>query len=155
MANARSDTAFTKPAFRDPMRQRRCLIPADVFYEWQVIPGRSPKQPFAVALHDAEIFALGGIWDYWRPKEGGDGLVTCAILTTDPNTLLTPVHDRMPVIVRPERYSAWLDPRTPAPAVRDLMQPYPSEEMRAWPITRRVNKASEDDAGILVPADDA
>jgi putative SOS response-associated peptidase YedK len=154
MANARSDSAFTKPAFRDPMRQRRCLIPADVFYEWQVVEGRKAKQPFAVALKDSEIFALGGIWDYWKPKNGeGEGMVTCAILTTDPNTLLAPIHDRMPVIVRPDRYAAWLDPRTPMPAVKDLVQPFPSDEMAAWPISLRVNRATEDDVGILEPVD--
>lgn len=154
MANARSDSAFTKPAFRDPMRQRRCLIPADVFYEWQVVAGRKAKQPFAVALKDSEIFALGGIWDYWKPKDGeGEGIVSCAILTTEPNSLLAPIHDRMPVIVRPDRYAAWLDPRTPAPAVKDLAQPFPSDEMAAWPISLRVNRATEDDVGILEPID--
>lgn len=154
MANARSDSAFTRPAFRDPMRQRRCLIPADVFYEWQVVAGQKAKQPFAVALRDSEILALGGIWDYWKPKdEGGEGIVTCAILTTEPNSLLAPIHDRMPVIVPPDRYSAWLDPRTPIPAIKDLIKPFPSEEMAAWPISLRVNRATEDDVGILEPID--
>lgn len=154
MANARSDSAFTKPAFRDPMRQRRCLIPADVFYEWQLVAGRKAKQPFAVALKDSEIFALGGIWDYWKPRTGeGEGVVTCAILTTEPNTLLAPIHDRMPVIVPPDRYAAWLDPRTPVPAVKDLAKPFPSDAMAAWPISLRVNRATEDDVGILEPID--
>jgi putative SOS response-associated peptidase YedK len=153
MANARADSAFSKPAFRDPMRQRRCLIPADVFYEWQVVAGQKAKQPYAVAMRDSEIFALGGIWDYWKPKDGGEGMVTCAILTTDPNTLLTPIHDRMPVIVPADRYAAWLDPRTPEPAVKDLVQPFPSDAMAAWPISPRVNRATEDDVGILQPSD--
>lgn len=153
MANARSDSAFTR--FREPMRQRRCLIPADVFYEWQVVAGQKTKQPYAVALKDSEIFALGGIWDYWKPKSEEEGIVTCAILTTEPNTLLTPIHDRMPVIVPPDRYSAWLDPTTPEPAVRDLVKPYPSDAMAIWPISLRVNKATEDDVGILQPVDEA
>ncbi|MBC7896213.1 MAG: SOS response-associated peptidase [Cytophagaceae bacterium] len=151
MANARSDTAFTKPAFRDPMRQRRCLIPADVFYEWQAIPGERRKQPYAVGLRSREPFALGGIWDFWRPKEGGEGIATFAILTTEPNVLLSPIHDRMPVIVPADRFLTWLDARTPEPEVKELVQPFPSELMEAWFISPRVNKADEDDAGLLEP----
>ena len=152
MANARADSAFTRPAFRDPMRMRRCLIPADVFYEWQVVPGQRRKQPFAVALKTGEPFALGGLWDYWKPKDGtGDGLASCAILTTEPNALLAPIHDRMPVIVPAAQYQAWLDPRTPAPAVMELVQSHPSDAMNAWAIGTRVNKAEADDAGILAP----
>jgi putative SOS response-associated peptidase YedK len=154
MANARADSAFVKPAFRDPMRLRRCLIPADVFYEWQVVPGQRRKQPFAVALRTGEPFALGALWDYWKPKDGeAEGLATCAVLTTEPNALLAPIHDRMPVIVPAERYADWLDPRTPAPAVMEIVQPYPSEAMAAWRIGTRVNKAEEDDPGILEPLD--
>lgn len=149
LANARSDTAFEKPSFRDPIRSRRCLIPADLFYEWQAVPGQRRKQPYAVRLRSEEPFAIGGIWDFWRPKEGGEGIASCAILTTDPNTLLSPIHDRMPVIVPPERYRAWLDPRTPVPAVRDLMQAYPSDQMDAWPIGLRVNSPKDDDAGLI------
>jgi putative SOS response-associated peptidase YedK len=156
MANARSDTAFTKPAFRDPMRQRRCLIPADVFYEWQVVPGQRRKQPYAVALKTGEPFALGGIWDFWRAQgdEAGEGLATCAVLTTEPNTLLSPIHDRMPVIVPANRYAAWLDARTPAPAIREIVQSYPSDEMNAWRISTRVNKAEEDGPDVLAPEAD-
>ena len=156
MANARSDTAYAKPAFRDPMKLRRCLIPADVFYEWQAVAGERRKQPYAVALKSREPFALGGIWDFWKPK-GGDvdsGVSTCAILTTDPNTLLSPIHDRMPVIVPGGRFAAWLDARTPEPAVRDMVQPFPSDELAAWRISTRVNKADADDAGLLEPAED-
>lgn len=149
LANARGDTAFEKASFRDPMRKRRCLIPADLFYEWQAVPGRRKKRPYVIRLRSEEPFALGGIWDFWRPASGGDGLATCAILTTASNVLLSPVHDRMPVIVRPERYSDWLDFRTPASRVQQLMQPYPSEEMILWPIGLRVNSANEDDAALL------
>ncbi len=149
MANARSDTAFSKPAFRDPMRKRRCLIPADVFYEWQGVRGRRGKQPFAVMLKSGEPFAFGGIWDDWRPKDGGEGIATCAILTTEPNVLLAPIHDRMPVIVPTRRFATWLDARTPEPAIQELVQPYPSERMQAWPISTRVNAVEQDDAGIL------
>lgn len=149
MANARADTAFEKPAFRAAMRARRCLIPADLFYEWQAIPGRKQKQPFAVRLKDREPFALGGLWEYWRPKEGGTGVASCTILTTDPNSLLRPIHDRMPVIIASHRYRSWLDPRTPVPAIKDMLQSFESDGMEAWPIGLRVNKPEEDDEGLL------
>lgn len=150
MANARADSAFNKPAFRDAMKARRALIPVDVFYEWQAVAGRRAKQPWAVALRGREPFALGGLWEYWRPKSGeGEGLFTCTILTTDPNTLITPIHDRMPVIVPEDRYTTWLDPRTPEPGLREILTPYPSEGMEAWPIGERINKAEADDASVL------
>jgi putative SOS response-associated peptidase YedK len=152
LANARADTAYERPAFRAPMRSRRCLIPADVFYEWQVVPGERRKQPYAVRLKGAEPFALAGLWDYWRPAEGGDGIASCTILTTDANTLMTPIHDRMPVIIRPNRYRSWLDQRTPVPAVKDMLQSYDSSEMEVWPVSLRVNNPREDDPGVLDPA---
>jgi putative SOS response-associated peptidase YedK len=153
LVNARADAAFDTPAFRDPMRRRRCLIPADVFYEWQEVPGRRTKQPYAVALRDREPLALGGIWDYWRDESAATdtGRVTCAILTTSPNSLLQPIHDRMPVIVPPEAFSAWLDPLTPEPKVRDLLRPFPSEAMDAWAVSTKVNKAEEDGPEVLEP----
>jgi putative SOS response-associated peptidase YedK len=151
MANARADTAYEKAAFRSPIRLRRCLIPADVFYEWQVVPGQRRKQPHAVTLKGGEPFALGGIWDYWRPKEGGEGIASCTVLTTEPNALLAEIHDRMPVIVPPAKYRAWLDPHTPVPAVKDMMQPHDSEGMETWAVSLRVNDAREDDARLLEP----
>ena len=153
MANARADSAFEKPAFRTAMRLRRCLIPADVFYEWEAVPGSRRKRPHAIRLRSGEPFALGGIWEFWRPREGGEGIASCAILTTDPNGLLAPIHDRMPVIVPPNKYRAWLDSRTPIPAVSDMVQPYDSAEMEAWAITTRVNDPKEDGPEILLPAD--
>jgi putative SOS response-associated peptidase YedK len=151
LANARSDSAFEKPSFRDAIRLRRCLIPADLFYEWQAIPGQRKKQPYAVRLRSEEPFALGGIWEFWRPKAGGEGFASCAILTTAPNTLMSPIHDRMPVIVPPERFRAWLDPRTPSPAIVDIMQSsYPSDDMEAWPIGLRVNNPKDEDPEVLV-----
>ena len=152
MANARSDTAFEKPAFRGAMKARRCLIPADVFYEWQVVPGQTRKQPHAIRRAGGEPFAMGALWEYWKPKDGSaEGLVSTAILTTDANLLMSRIHDRMPVIIAPEHYEAWLDPRTPVPALRDLMQPCPSEWLEAYPITLRVNNPKSDDERILEP----
>lgn len=152
LANARADSAFEKPAFRHAMKSRRALIPADVFYEWQVVPGERRKQPYAIRLRTGEPFAMAGLWEYWRPRgEEGDGVVSTAILTTDANTLMVRIHDRMPVIIPQDRYDAWLDPHTPAPALRDLMQPCPSEWLEAVPISTRVNNPRADDAGVLEP----
>ncbi len=152
MANARSDSAFEKPAFRNAMKTRRALIPADVFYEWQVVPGQSRKQPHAIRLRSGEPFAMAGLWEYWRAKgEDEEGIVSTAILTTDANALMARIHDRMPVIIAASQYDAWLDPRTPAPALRDLMQPCPSEWLEAYPVSLRVNNPRADDERVLEP----
>jgi putative SOS response-associated peptidase YedK len=153
MANVRSDTALEKSSFRSAMQKRRCLIPADVFFEWQDVPGRKRRQPHAVALLDGEIFALGGLWEAWREKEGGNWLITCAILTTEPNELLAPIHDRMPVIVRPDDYDAWLDPATQTEDVRRLVESFPPAAMRAWEVSLLVNDPKTDDARVIAPID--
>lgn len=155
MANARSDTAFQKPSFRNAMKSRRCLLLADVFYEWQSVPGEARKRPHAIRHPEGEVFALGGIWEYWKPKDGeGDAIVSAAILTTDANALMAPIHDRMPVIIPQEEYANWMDPRTPAPALQDLMKPWPSEWLEAFAISTRVNNPRFDDASVLEPAAD-
>ncbi len=154
MANARAESAFEKPAFRNAMKSRRALILADVFYEWQVVPGQSRKQPHAIRLRTGEPFAMAGLWEYWRPKGGegeGEGVVSTAILTTDANALMARIHDRMPVIIPPDRYDAWFDPRTPAPALNDLMHPCPSEWLDAFPVSLRVNNPRADDERVLEP----
>jgi putative SOS response-associated peptidase YedK len=151
LINARAESAREKPAFRAAMLARRCLIPADVFYEWQAVAGRRRKRPFAVRLKADEPFALGGLWEYWRPDPSSQGLASCTILTTEPNELLRPIHDRMPVLVPPEQYDAWLDPGTAESAIDALLRPFPAEEMRAWPITLRVNDPDADDETVLVP----
>jgi putative SOS response-associated peptidase YedK len=153
MANVRSDTALDKPSFRAAMQKRRCLIPADVFFEWQDVPGQRRRRPYAVALTDGEPFALGGLWEYWRPREGDEWIVSCAILTTEPNELLAPIHDRMPVMVRPEDYARWIAPETNANEVRDLVRSYPSSEMRAWEVSLLVNDPKTDDARVIAPVD--
>ena len=153
MANVRSDTALEKSSFRAAMQKRRCLIPADVFYEWQDVPGQKRRKPYAVALRDGEIFALGGIWEAWRAKESGEWVITCAILTTEPNELLAPIHDRMPVMIRPDDYRAWLDQSTTTGDVRDLVSPFSANEMRTWEISLLVNDPKTDDARVIAPVD--
>lgn len=149
MANARADTAFEKPSFRNAIKSRRCLIPADVFYEWKVVPGQTRKQPHAIRMKDGSVFGLAGIWEYWRPKDGGDGIVSCSVLTTDANALMAGIHDRMPVIIPPDRYRTWLDPKAALPAIQDLLLPYDDEPMEAWPIGLRVNNPKADDEQVL------
>lgn len=153
MANVRSDTALEKSSFRAPMQKRRCLIPADVFFEWQDVPGQKRRKPYAVALNGGELFALGGLWEAWRSKEDGAWLITCAILTTEPNELLEPIHDRMPVIIRPDDYSTWMDPATQTGDVRRLVAPFSAAEMRTWEVSLLVNDPKTDDARVIAPID--
>lgn len=141
--NARSETAPTKPAFRDPLKFRRCLIPADGFYEWRRNGGS--KQPYCFEINDGELFAFAGLWDGWKNPEG-QWIKTCTILTTIPNSVTGAVHDRMPVILDRESYDMWLDPgMTNVAAVSELLKPYDAECMRCYPISTRVNRVENDD----------
>ena len=152
MANVRSDTALEKSSFKAPMEKRRCLVPADVFFEWQDVPGQKRRRPYAAAMLEGEPFALGGLWEAWRSK-GGEWLITCAILTTEPNDLLEPIHDRMPVIVRPGDYARWLDPATKMGEVSRIVAPYPPQDMRAWEVSLLVNDPKVDDARVIAPVE--
>jgi putative SOS response-associated peptidase YedK len=150
MINARSETAAEKPSFRSALRQRRCLIPADGFYEWQAAAGG--KQPFYIRLTDGGLFAMAGLYEHWKTPEGG-WLHSCTILTTEANELMRPLHDRMPVILAPEQYDMWLDPglRDPGP-LQELLAPYPAEGMVASPVSKAVNRASNEGPELLAPA---
>ena len=141
MINARGETAAEKPAFRAAFKRRRCLVPADGFYEWQQRSGG--KQPYFVTLADDEPFAIAGLWEYWEGADGS-GLETCTLLTTEPNELMASLHNRMPVIVDPADYTDWLgtgQDATPAELSRlhHLLRPYPAASMRASPVSTQVN----------------
>jgi putative SOS response-associated peptidase YedK len=126
--NARSETAATKPAFRDPLKFRRCLIPADAFYEWKRTA--AGKQPYCFEVNEGELFAFAGLWDGWKNEEG-QWLKTCSILTTSPNAVAATVHDRMPVIVHPDVYDLWLDPGMQnVAAISDVLKPFDARLMR-------------------------
>lgn len=141
--NAMSETAAEKPAFRDAMRWRRCLIPADGFYEWLKI-GRREKQPYNMGMIDDALFAFAGLWERWR-SPAGEEVQTCTILTTEPNVLVAPIHDRMPVILRPEDYELWLDPGVVNPnRVSDCLQPFDARLMKKYPVSARVNRSEND-----------
>ncbi|KAF0098322.1 MAG: hypothetical protein FD187_3034 [bacterium] len=145
--NARAEGVMEKPSFRDAFRRRRCLIPASGFYEWKT-EGRQ-KQPWYFSLKSGEPLAMGGVWESWRGPDGGEILRTCAIITTGPNAVMAPVHDRMPVILAPEHWQEWL--AAPAEAARELLAPAPAERLQAWPVDRRVSRATADDAGLIEP----
>ncbi len=148
--NARSETVEEKPAFRVPFRYRRCLVPADGFYEWRKLP--RGKQPYFICLKGDTLFAFAGLWNHWEAPDGS-ALDSCVILTTDANQVMRPIHDRMPVILSPEHYASWLDPQiTDFSQLRSLLQPYPEERMEAVPITSRVNNPKFDDPRCLEPA---
>jgi putative SOS response-associated peptidase YedK len=143
MINARAETAAEKPAFRDALRRRRCLIPADGFYEWKKVEGAKRKQPYLFRMKGDRPFAFAGVWESWRRE--GEALESFTILTTGPNELLAGVHDRMPVIVAPADYDRWLDPARNATDVQDLLRAYPAGEMEAVRVSTRVNNAGFDD----------
>ena len=146
LANARGESLAERPAFRDAFRQWRCLVPASGFYEWQSI-GRH-KPPWYLKPADAQLFGLAGISAIWK------GMRSVSLITTEPNGLIRPIHDRMPVIIPPEAYSAWLDPADrDAASLMRYVQPYPAERMAAWPVSPRVSKPENDDPALLDPVD--
>jgi putative SOS response-associated peptidase YedK len=137
LINARSETVAEKPSFREAFKKRRCLIPADGFYEWQRTGGR--KQPYFFRMLDDRPFGFAGLWERWKGQDG-EVVESCAILTTEANELLQPVHDRMPVILRAEDYELWLDEDVRQQDFRrELLRPFPASEMTAYPVSTLVN----------------
>jgi putative SOS response-associated peptidase YedK len=142
--NARGETVKTAPSFRAAYKSRRCLVPADAFYEWR--KNGKAKQPYAIAMRDRQPFALAGLWENWKEPETQEWIRTFTILTTPPNEIVAPLHDRMPLILTPQNYDRWLDTKDdPAPLIR----PYPFDDLVTWQVSTRVNKPENDDPGIL------
>jgi putative SOS response-associated peptidase YedK len=149
MINARSESASTMPAFRDALKSRRCLIPADGFYEW--MRTGKVKQPYCFEVNQGGLFAFAGLWDHWRDATGKT-LETCAILTTTPNAVTSAVHDRMPVILDSDSYDLWLDPGMRDMRVAsELLKPCDARLMRFFPVSTRVSHVGNDDEGCSVP----
>ena len=149
LINARAETAADKPAFREAFRLRRCLVPADAFFEWEVRDRR--KQPWCIRMRDGYPFAFAGLWERWTDPGGGT-VDTCAILTTAPNPLVGRFHSRMPVILAAGDYGRWLDPRSKNPeALRPLLAPFPSDRMTAYPVGSLVNNPAHDSPECLHP----
>ena len=149
--NARSETAHTLPAFREAMKLRRCLVPADGFYEWQ--RRGSAKQPFCFEVGDGGLFAFAGLWERWRDPSG-QWVKSCSILTTTPNSVTGAVHDRMPVILGKGDYDVWLDPGMQnVTAIFELLKPYDAGLMRSYPISSRINHVANDDEECSRPVE--
>ena len=150
MINARSETVSEKPSFRAAFRRRRCLIPADGFYEWQSRDGA--KQPHLIAATDGGQLAFAGLWEHWQDAEGAV-IESCTIITTEANDRLRPIHPRMPVIVAPAHFDFWLAAsETAGEMLRPLFAPLPDDSLTARPVSRRVNDPRNDDPGCQEPA---
>jgi putative SOS response-associated peptidase YedK len=148
--NARAETVVTSPVFREPMKRRRCLVPADFFLEWKKLDAKS-KQPYAIALQDDSLFAFAGLWDTWKDKATGQAIDTYTVITTDPNELMEPVHNRMPVILQRQDYQRWLAPAEPSQLPIDLLKPFPAEQMKAWKVGSAVGNVRNNSPELLIP----
>lgn len=150
LINARSETVDVKPAFRDPFRERRCLVLADGFYEWKRDNGS--RTPMRVTLPDGEPFAFAGLWDRWRPRDG-EPLHTCTIITTPAAPSIRSIHHRMPVILPAQERDRWIDPHAGSAALKALLRPYPGD-LEAYPVSTRVNTPANDGPEIIEPVED-
>ncbi len=148
--NAKAETVATVPTFRESFRKRRCLAPADAFYEWQKLDAKT-KQPYAIAMKDGSPYAFAGVWDSWRDPATRERIETFAIITTDANPLIEPMHDRMPVILAPRDYDRWLKPGDPAQPPLDLLRAYPAEQMTTWKVDRQVGNVRNDREECIAP----
>lgn len=151
LINARAETLAEKPSFRSAFRRRRCLVISDGFYEWRQEPGRKAKTPMYIQLQDGRPFAFAGLWENWNSPDGSN-ILSCAIITTEPNSLMSSIHNRMPVILPHENFDAWLDPAEQDPArLNQLLAPYPSEVMQAHPVSMLVNSPANESPDCVVP----
>ena len=146
MINARIESVLEKPAFRQAIRQRRCLVPLDGFYEWQT--QGSQKRPYRIGLKNGELFSVAGIWEKWQNPQGHT-IHSFSLLTQPPNSLLAPIHNRMPAILHPEQERLWLDRSLSTESALQLISPYPSELMHAYPVSTRVNKVGFNDPILI------
>jgi putative SOS response-associated peptidase YedK len=151
LINARAETLASKPSFRGPFKYKRCLILADGFYEWQALPDRKGKVPHFIFLKSRRPFAFAGLWDEWHAPDGS--LIRSAtIITTTPNELMARLHDRMPVILPPAAYAQWLDPAPQTPErLLPYLQPFPADEMSAYPVSTQVNSPGNDHPELIQP----
>ena len=150
--NARTENVADKPAFRASFRDRRCLVVATSFFEWQrpaARGGGGEKQPYAVGLADRSPLALAGVWDRWTDRDTGEVIESCAVVTTAPNALMAPIHDRMPVVVTPDERDGWLHGSTDD--ARHVMRPYDPDRMRAWPVDSAVGDVRTEGPECIAP----
>ncbi|MFO7625559.1 MAG: SOS response-associated peptidase [Anaerolineales bacterium] len=151
LINARAETLAEKASFRNAFRRRRCLVLADGFFEWKTEADKKRKQPMYIRLKTGEPFGFAGLWEIWNSPDGSQ-VFSCTIITTEPNELVSEIHNRMPVILKREDYSSWLDPAEKRPQdLQDLLTPYPSGELEAYPVSTMVNSPANDDPGCVLP----
>jgi putative SOS response-associated peptidase YedK len=150
--NARAETVAVKPAFRDAFRHRRCLIPADGFYEWRQNPTgkETGKQPFRILAKDGQPLTFAGLWERWE-GEGHAPIESCSIVVTAANAFMASIHDRMPAMLMPEAWSAWLDPRTDAETLTGMLGAWPDGLLQAYPVSQAVNSPRNDSPALLEP----
>lgn len=148
LANARCETVAEKPAFRSAFRRMRCLIPTDGFYEWEATA--AGKQPWFIRLKSKELLAFAGLWEHWQAPDGTP-LETATIITTDANALVRPVHDRMPVILQPADYAAWLGAQTKVEDLKALLKPLPEDLMERYRVNKRMSNASNEGEDCIEP----
>jgi putative SOS response-associated peptidase YedK len=148
--NARAETVATSGMFRDAFVRRRCLVPADGFYEWRKLDAKT-KQPMWVHFPDDRLFAFAGLWERWRPAKDAEPVDTFTVLTTTPNALMEPIHNRMPVIIPPGGYGRWLDPESDVGVATAMLRPYPDGEMVAVPVSRTVNSPRNNVPECIAP----
>ncbi len=151
MINARAETVATKPAFRQAFKKRRCVIPADGFYEW--MRSGNEKLPYLFRLRSGEPFAFAGLWERWHNPQDDSTIDSCAIITTTPNSLVAKVHDRMPAIMSDDACALWLQTDSDPAELESLLRPWPEAEMEAVPVSKRVNNPRNDSPDILTPAE--
>ena len=151
LINARGETLAEKPSFRGSFKYKRCLVPADGFYEWKAQTEGNTKIPYFIFMKDRRSFAFAGLWDEWHSPDGGR-LRTCTIITCEPNELMSTLHNRMPVILDQKDYDQWLDPAPQSPEILlPLIKPFPADKMSAYPVSTLVNKPSNDRPECIVP----
>ncbi len=147
MINARAETITEKPSYKTALRTRRCLVPADAFYEWRQ---NGDKVPYRIYLKNSRLFAFAGLWDRWRTPEGSE-ISSFTIITTGANGFMQPIHNRMPVILRREDEQLWLGSNNAAELL-ELLRPYADEEMEAYPVSKLINSAANDFPEVMAPA---
>jgi putative SOS response-associated peptidase YedK len=157
LINARAETVATSNAYKRAFVKRRCIIPADGFYEWQALEGKRQKQPWFIRRRDGEPLAFAGLWEIWHDPndpdpENAPRLRSCVIITTEPNELMKPIHNRMPVVLPESAWQTWLDPEYhDTDALQKLLVPAPAGEFERWPVTTLVNKPANNGPELIEP----
>ena len=155
LINAKCETVAEKPAFRDAFKERRCIIPADGFYEWKKLDAKT-KQPYAIVMKGRRVFGFAGLWERWKDRVSGQTIQSCTIITTTPNEVCAPIHDRMPAILEPKDYARWLgEEPTEPPHLMMMLRPYPATAMEAYPVSTRVGSVKNTDAALFEPLQSA